>query len=87
MDLSSTAVVPMSGGGGGAGELCLTNGQLCSADTVKFEEKRMTSASKTKVITDGFSSEQVRFYLFFCQFAYVLIFIFVVDRQPQIPLK
>lgn len=28
-------------------------------DTVKFEEKRITSASKTKVITDGFSSEQV----------------------------
>lgn len=28
-------------------------------DTVKFEQKRTTSASKTKVITDGFSSEQV----------------------------
>lgn len=27
-------------------------------DTVKFEEKRMTSASKTKVVTDGFSREQ-----------------------------
>lgn len=31
-----------------------------SADTVKFEEKRMMSASKTKFIKDGFSSEQVR---------------------------
>lgn len=32
-----------------------------TADTVKFEEKRMMSASKTKVIKDGFSSEQVHF--------------------------
>lgn len=31
-----------------------------SGDTVKFEEKRMVSASKTKFIKDGFSSEQVR---------------------------
>lgn len=31
-----------------------------TADTVKFEEKRMMSASKTKVIKDGYSSEQVR---------------------------
>lgn len=30
-----------------------------TADTVKFEEKRMMSASKMKVIKDGFSSEQV----------------------------
>lgn len=30
-----------------------------TSDTVKFEEKRMMSASKTKVIKDGFSSEQV----------------------------
>lgn len=29
-------------------------------DTVKFEEKRTMSASKTKVIKDGFSSEQVK---------------------------
>lgn len=36
-----------------------------SMDTVKFEEKRMTSASKTKVVTDGFSSEQVNLELFF----------------------
>lgn len=31
---------------------------LLAVDTIKFEEKRMTSASKTKVITDGYSSEQ-----------------------------
>lgn len=29
-----------------------------SVDTVKFEKKSMTTASKSKVITDGFSSEQ-----------------------------
>ncbi|XP_021941773.1 sterile alpha and TIR motif-containing protein 1 isoform X3 [Zootermopsis nevadensis] len=29
-----------------------------SSETVKFEQKRVTSASKTKVVTDGFSSEQ-----------------------------
>ena len=45
---------------GVTGELALTNGHHLNAiDTVKFEEKRMTSASKTKVITDGYSSEQV----------------------------
>lgn len=33
---------------------------LNSIDTVKFEKKRMTSASQTKVIADGFSSERVR---------------------------
>lgn len=32
---------------------------MSTADTVKFEEKRTVSASKTKVIKDGFSSEQV----------------------------
>lgn len=36
----------------------LQNGSGALVDTVKFEEKRMTSASKTKVITDGFSREQ-----------------------------
>lgn len=41
------------------GDLSISNGHLNSADTVKFEEKRMVSASKTKVIKDGFSSEQV----------------------------
>lgn len=41
------------------GELSITNDHLNSTDTVKFEEKRMVSASKTKVIKDGFSSEQV----------------------------
>lgn len=44
----------------GSGELCLSNGTLGMAETLKFEEKRVTSASKTKVITDGFSSEQVK---------------------------
>lgn len=41
------------------GKLSVTNDHLNSTDTVKFEEKRMVSASKTKVIKDGFSSEQV----------------------------
>lgn len=40
-------------------ELALANEHLNSVDTVKFEEQRMTSASKTKFITDGFSSEKV----------------------------
>lgn len=40
-------------------ELSITNDHLNATDTVKFEEKRVVSASKTKVITDGFSSEQV----------------------------
>lgn len=40
-------------------DLTIDNDHLNSVDTVKFEEKRMTSASKTKVIKDGFSSEQV----------------------------
>lgn len=29
-------------------------------DTVKFEQKRMMNSSKTKILTNGFSSEQVR---------------------------
>lgn len=58
LDLSSPTL-PI----GAAGELCLTNGHVGTiTDSVKFEEKRMTSASKTKVITDGFSSEQVDFF-------------------------
>lgn len=36
----------------------LTAGKTTTVDTVKFEEKRMTSASKTEVVTDGFRSEQ-----------------------------
>lgn len=40
-------------------ELCINN-DISSMDTVKFEEKRTMSASKTKVIKDGFSSEQVK---------------------------
>lgn len=57
-------------------EICLHNPQsvanandlnnaksyLNSMDTVKFEEKRMTSASQTKVISDGYSSERVSKY-------------------------
>lgn len=38
-------------------DLSLDNGQL-NADTVKFEQKSMSSASKTKIVKDGFSSEQ-----------------------------
>lgn len=33
---------------------------LGSSDTVKFEQKRMMNSSKTKILTNGFSSEQVR---------------------------
>ncbi|PSN54419.1 Sterile alpha and TIR motif-containing protein 1 [Blattella germanica] len=48
------------------GTVCLTNPSATSiatsasssSETVKFEQKRVTSASKTKVVTDGFSSEQ-----------------------------
>lgn len=43
------------GGSGAAGAVSLAGG---CADTVKFEETRTTSASKSKVITDGYSSEQ-----------------------------
>lgn len=38
-----------------AGELTTAGGTV---DTVKFEQKSMTSASKTKVVTDGYSTEQ-----------------------------
>lgn len=31
---------------------------VSTGDTVKFEQKQTTSESKTKVVTDGFSSEQ-----------------------------
>lgn len=44
-------------------EICVSN-DMSSMDTVKFEEKRTMSASKTKVIKDGFSSEQVKIILF-----------------------
>lgn len=33
---------------------------LTSSDTVKFEQKRMMNSSKTKILTNGFSSEKVR---------------------------
>lgn len=32
---------------------------LNSSDTVKFEQKRTMNTSKTKILTNGFSSEQV----------------------------
>ncbi|XP_039434230.1 NAD(+) hydrolase sarm1 isoform X2 [Culex pipiens pallens] len=47
-------VVPQNGtmmNGGGSSV-------LSTGDTVKFEQKQTTSESKTKVVTDGFSSEQ-----------------------------
>lgn len=47
---------------------CATNGlngmnglnPLNTSDTIKFEQKRMMNSSKTKLVTNGFSSEQVR---------------------------
>lgn len=33
--------------------------QLNTSDTIKFEQKRMMNSSKTKVVANGFSSEQV----------------------------
>lgn len=36
----------------------VTHNAASSSETVKFEQKRVTSASKTKLVTDGFSSEQ-----------------------------
>uniref|UniRef100_A0A182LY67 Uncharacterized protein n=1 Tax=Anopheles culicifacies TaxID=139723 RepID=A0A182LY67_9DIPT len=65
-DLSSmaSALKPL-GAKGGSGILvpngnhqALVNGCAGTVDTVKFEQKKMTSESKTKVTTDGFSSEQ-----------------------------
>lgn len=38
---------------------------LNTTDTVKFEEKRTMSASKMKVIKDGFSSEKASFFFFY----------------------
>ncbi|ETN58317.1 sarm1 [Anopheles darlingi] len=35
-----------------------SSGSLGNVDTVKFEQKKMTSESKTKLVKDGFSSEQ-----------------------------
>lgn len=54
LDLSVAHQLPVS-----SSELMqLQNGSGAVVDTVKFEEKRMTTASKTKVVTDGFSREQ-----------------------------
>jgi hypothetical protein len=36
----------------------VTHSAAGSSETLKFEQKRVTSASKTKLVTDGFSSEQ-----------------------------
>lgn len=38
-----------------------TNGinGMNTSDTIKFEQKRMMNSSKTKLVTNGFSSEQV----------------------------
>lgn len=33
---------------------------LGASDTVKFEQSRMMNSSKSKIVTNGFSSEQVR---------------------------
>uniref|UniRef100_A0AAG5DBE3 ADP-ribosyl cyclase/cyclic ADP-ribose hydrolase n=1 Tax=Anopheles atroparvus TaxID=41427 RepID=A0AAG5DBE3_ANOAO len=69
-DLSSmaSALKPLASANGGSGMLmpnghhhhhqALVNGCTGTVDTVKFEQKKMTSESKTKVVTDGFSSEQ-----------------------------
>lgn len=40
-------------------DLSSSNEQLDAIDTVHFEEKRMASASQTKVVSEGYSSERV----------------------------
>ncbi|XP_058054907.1 NAD(+) hydrolase sarm1 isoform X1 [Anopheles bellator] len=71
-DLSSmaSALRPMNGGtngaagplvpnGHGGGALAVNGGAGCGTiESVKYEEKKTTSESKTKVVKDGFSSEQ-----------------------------
>lgn len=37
---------------------------LGASDTVKFEQSRMMNSSKSKIVTNGFSSEQVRRHTF-----------------------
>nr|XP_040230386.2 NAD(+) hydrolase sarm1 isoform X2 [Anopheles coluzzii] len=68
----ASSLKPLGANGGGSGSILVPNGTNhhhqalmngCAAagttvDTVKFEQKKMTSESKTKVTTDGFSSEQ-----------------------------
>lgn len=69
----ASSLKPLGANGGGSGGILVPNGTNhhhhqalmngCAAagttvDTVKFEQKKMTSESKTKVTTDGFSSEQ-----------------------------
>lgn len=38
----------------------VTANGLTSSDTIKFEQKRMMNSSKTKISTNGFSSEKVQ---------------------------
>ncbi|XP_055631025.1 NAD(+) hydrolase sarm1 isoform X2 [Toxorhynchites rutilus septentrionalis] len=54
-DSDSESMVMMKPPNGVVQNSHLMNG---SVDTVKFEQKKMTSESKTKVVTDNFSSEQ-----------------------------
>lgn len=59
-------------------------------DTMKFEEKRMSSASKTKVITDSFSSESVSsilmflFSIFLTEISYFRLFDYDMARFVEI---
>lgn len=39
---------------------CIPGNIVQSSDTVKFEQKRMLNTSKSKILTNGFSREQVR---------------------------
>ncbi|XP_058125327.1 NAD(+) hydrolase sarm1 [Anopheles coustani] len=63
-DGMGSALKPLANGGNGMlmpnghhHHQALVNGCSGTVDTVKFEQKKMTSESKTKVVTDGFSSE------------------------------
>jgi hypothetical protein len=47
-----------------------TNG--IASDTVKFEQKRTMNTSKTKILSNGFSSEQVKL-IFFSWFTRVFL--------------
>lgn len=63
-DLSVAAVLASSGSAINGDQLVIhgSGGPMCmagSADIVKFEEKHTSSTSKRKIVTDGFSTEQV----------------------------
>jgi hypothetical protein len=68
----------------------LTNGHgkhsVGNVDTVKYEQKSMSSASKTKVVTDGYSSEQVSVFFWFSENLIVNLFS-THTRPPQIQHK